>query len=180
MLKTVESFKNPKMRKVGWAYKFGDNISTDLIISGRYKFSIRDMKELSKHVMEDADSRFYQKVRGKASFIVAGWNFGMGSSREQAPWAIKEAGILAVIAKNFARIFYRNAFNIGLPLIECNTDIICNGDKLELDLDKNHLRNKTKKINISIKPLHPIMKNLLQAGGAVKYFKKHKGLNFGA
>jgi 3-isopropylmalate/(R)-2-methylmalate dehydratase small subunit len=161
---------------IGKAYKFGDNISTDTIISGRYKFSIRDMKELAKHVMEDEDAKFYQKVKSQPSFIVAGYNFGLGSSREQAPWAIKEAKILAVIAKNFARIFYRNAFNIGLAAIECNTDLIGNGDMLELDLNKNYLKNNTKNINISIKPLHPLMKNLLKSGGLVQYFKKHKGL----
>ena len=179
MPKTLESSKDPKMKKVGRAFKFGDNISTDLIISGRYKFSIRNMKELAKHIMEDADRLFFQKIKNKPSFIVAGWNFGMGSSREQAPWAIKEAGILAVIAKNFARIFYRNAFNIGLPLVECNTDKIGNGDILELDLDRNYLQNKTKKIDIPIKPLHPVMKSLLKNGGVVKFFNKHKGLDFG-
>lgn len=168
------------MKKIGRAYKFGDSISTDLVISGRYKFSIRDMKELAKHVMEDADPRFYQKIKEKPSFIVAGHNFGMGSSREQAPRAIKEAKILAVIAKNFARIFYRNAFNIGLALVECNTDLITEGDILELDLNRNCLKNRTKKIDISIKPLHSVMKSLLKAGGIVNYFKKHKGLNFGA
>ncbi len=179
------------MKKIGWgpykksfltgrAYKFGDNISTDLIISGRYKFSIRDMKELARHVMEDADSRFYQKIKDRPSFIVAGTNFGMGSSREQAPRAIKEAKILAVMAKNFARIFYRNAFNIGLALVECNTDKICDGDILELDLDRSYLENKTKKIHIPIKPLHFIMKSLLKDGGLINFFKKHKGLNFGS
>ncbi len=168
------------MKKTGRAYKFGDNISTDLIISGRYKFSIRDMKELARHVMEDKGAHFYQKIKREPSFIVAGWNFGMGSSREQAPWAIKEAGILAVMAKNFARIFYRNAFNIGLALVECNTDLISSGDILELDLDRDYLKNKTKKIHIPIKPLHPIMKSLLKVDGLIKYFKKHKGLNFGS
>jgi 3-isopropylmalate/(R)-2-methylmalate dehydratase small subunit len=168
------------MKKIGRAYKFGDNISTDLIISGRYKFSIRNMKELAKHVMEDADPRFYHKIKGKPSFIVAGANFGMGSSREQAPWAIKEARVSAVLAKNFARIFYRNAFNIGLALVECDTNLISDGNLLELDLDKNHLKNKTKKIDIPIEPLHPVMKALLAAGGLVRYFRKHKGLNFGA
>lgn len=166
------------MKKVGRAHKFKDNISTDLIISGRYKFSIRKMKKLAEHVMEDADPNFFQKVKNKPSFIVAGWNFGMGSSREQAPRAIKEAGILAVLAKNFARIFYRNSFNIGLTLIECNTDLIARGDILELDLDKSLLKNKTKKIDIPYKPLHPIMKKLLKSGGLVKYLKKHKELNF--
>lgn len=168
------------MKKIGRAHKFGDNVSTDLIISGRYKFSVRDMKELAEHLLEDADSRFYQKVKGKPSFIVAGWNFGMGSSREQAPLAVKEAKILAVMAKNFARIFYRNAFNIGLALVECNTDLISQNDILELDLNRSSLKNKTKKIDIPLKPLHPIMKRLLKAGGLVNYFNKHKGLDFGA
>jgi len=168
------------VKKTGQAYKFGNNISTDLIISGRYKFAIRDMKELAKHLMEDADPQFYKKVKKTPGFIVAGWNFGMGSSREQAPWAIKEAGVLAVIAKNFARIFYRNAFNIGLLLIECSTDKISEKDTLELDLDKGCLKNKTKGIEIEIKPVHPIMKTLLKEGGLIKYFKRHKrSLSFG-
>jgi 3-isopropylmalate/(R)-2-methylmalate dehydratase small subunit len=166
------------MKKIGRAYKFGDNISTDVIISGRYKFSIRDMNELAQHVMEDADPHFYQKIQNEPSFIVAGWNFGMGSSREQAPWAIRQAKILAVIAKNFARIFYRNAFNIGLVLVECNTDLIAQGDMLELNIDQNYLRNITKNIDIPIKPLHPIMKSLITVGGVVKYFKKYKRLDF--
>ena len=168
------------MKRTGRAYKFGDNISTDLIISGRYKFAISDMKELARHVMEDADSKFYRKIQNKPAFIVAGSNFGMGSSREQAPRAIKEAGILAVIAKNFARIFYRNAFNIGLALVECDTGLISEGDMLELDLDKNYLNNKTKHRDIPIRPLEPVIKKLLEAGGLVNLFKKHKGLNLGA
>lgn len=178
MRKNLQNLRNLKMKKIGRGYKFGDNISTDLIISGRYKFSIRKMKDLAKHVMEDADPQFYRKIKGKPFFIVAGWNFGMGSSREQAPWAIKEAGILAVLAKNFARIFYRNAFNIGLALVECNTDLISQHDILELNLDRSYLKNKTKRIDIPMRPLHPVMMGLLAAGGLVKYFKKHKGLNF--
>ncbi len=168
------------MIKKGAAFKFGDNISTDLIISGRYKFAIRSMKELAKHVMEDADPEFYQKIKDKSVFLVAGWNFGMGSSREQAPWAIKEAGVIAVLAKNFARIFYRNAFNIGLLLVECDTDKISRQDSLELDIEKGVLINKTKNMNIPIKPVHPVIRKLLKAGGLVNYFKRHKGLEFNA
>jgi len=167
------------MSKIGKAFKFGNNISTDLIISGRYKFAIRDMKELSKHVMEDADKQFYNKTAGKPTFIVGGSNFGMGSSREQAPLAIKEAGVLAVIAKNFARIFYRNSINVGLTLVECNTGLIKHGDILEMDIKNNTLLNKSKKTKITITPMHPIMKELLASGGLVRYFKKHKELNFG-
>lgn len=162
------------------AYKFGDNISTDLIISGRYKFAIRDMKELAKHVMEDADEKFYENIQGNPAFIVAGVNFGMGSSREQAPWAIKEAKVPAVIAKSFARIFYRNAFNIGLALIECDTDLIAHNDLLELDTEKGYLKNQTKKMDIPIKPLHPVMESLLEAGGIINYINEHKGFEFGA
>ena len=168
------------MKYTARAYKFGDNISTDLIISGRYKFAIRDMKELAKHVMEDADPQFYRRIKEKPFFIVAGSNFGMGSSREQAPRAIKEAKIPAVIAKNFARIFYRNAFNIGLRLVECDTGKISDGDILELDVEKGYLKNKTRNIELPIRPIHPVMKSLLKAGGVVKYFKKHRGLNFGS
>ena len=163
------------MKKIGRAFKFGDNISTDLIISGRYKFAIRDMKELSRHVMEDADPDFFRKINKRPSFIVAGANFGMGSSREQAPWAIKQAGILAVIAKNFARIFYRNSFNIGLALVEADSDLISAGDLLELDLEKGSLKNRTSKMDIPIQPLPALIKDLLKAGGLVKYYRKHKG-----
>ena len=105
------------MRIEGKAIKLGDNINTDFIISGRYKFSITDIKELSKHIMEDIDPGFPKKIIPGKSIIVAGENFGMGSSREQAPLVIKECGIVAVLAKAFARIFYRNGFNIGMPLI---------------------------------------------------------------
>lgn len=168
------------MKKVGRAYKFGDNISTDLIISGRYKFSVRNMDVLAKHVMEDADPQFYQQIKSRPTFIVAGANFGMGSSREQAPWAIKQAKVPAVLAKDFARIFYRNAINIGLPLVECDTDLIAQGDILELDLGQNTLFNKTKGITITISPLHPVMQKLLKAGGLINFFKKNKGLNINA
>lgn len=168
------------MKQTGKAYKFGDNISTDLIISGRYKFAVRDMQELAKHVMEDADEKFYENIQGNPAFIVAGVNFGMGSSREQAPLAIKEAKVQAVIAKSFARIFYRNAFNIGLALIECDTDLIAHNDLLELNTEKGYLRDETKKMDIPIKPLHPVMESLLRSGGIIGYINEHKGFDFGA
>ncbi|HQP91991.1 MAG TPA: 3-isopropylmalate dehydratase, partial [Candidatus Omnitrophota bacterium] len=116
----------------GFSYKLGDDINTDYIISGRYKFSVTDMKELAKHIMEDIDPTFYSRLKPGASFMVAGNNFGMGSSREQAPIVIKEAGIVGVVAKSFARIFYRNAINIGLPLIEADTTDISENDSLEI------------------------------------------------
>lgn len=160
----------------GKAIKLGDNINTDFIISGRYKFSITDIKELSKHIMEDIDPDFTKKIIPGKSVIVAGNNFGMGSSREQAPLVIKESGIAAVIAKSFARIFYRNGFNIGLALIEADTAGIGENDKLEIDLDKGVLKNLDKNYELQIKPLPPLMQGLLKEGGIVNYFKKHGGL----
>ena len=161
----------------GRAIKLGDNINTDFIISGRYKFSITDIKELAKHIMEDIDKGFPSKIIPGKSIIVAGRNFGMGSSREQAPLAIKEAGIVAILARQFARIFYRNGFNIGLPLIETDTDEIDEGDALDIDLDKGVVRNLTKNIELEIKPFPKFMQDLLKEGGIVNYFKKHKELN---
>lgn len=157
----------------GKAIKLGDNINTDFIISGRYKFAITDMKELAKHIMEDIDPSFAAKIVPRESAIVAGKNFGMGSSREQAPLVIKEAGITAVLAKSFARIFYRNGFNIGLPLIETDTDKIEEADVIDLDLDKGIVRNLTKNIELEIKPLPKFMQELLREGGIVQYFRKH-------
>lgn len=163
------------MKLTGKAYKFGDDINTDLIISGKYKFSTLDMKELAKHVMEDVDPEFSRKVEPGKSFIVAGRNFGCGSSREQAPLAIKEAGIVAVIAQSFARIFYRNAVNVGLAVLEGDTNGIEEGDWLEVDLEGHLIRNEAKKGEIRIKPLPEIMVRILAEGGLAEYFKKHGG-----
>jgi 3-isopropylmalate/(R)-2-methylmalate dehydratase small subunit len=151
-----------------------DNINTDYIISGRYKFKIQDPNELAKHVMEDLDPKFYSRLQ-KGDFIIAGKNFGCGSSREQAPQAIKYAGISAVFAKSFARIFYRNCFNLGLPAIECNTEGIEEGDELEVDLNAGVIKNKTKGKNIKIAPLPKTMQTLLEDGGLVEHFKKYGG-----
>lgn len=136
----------------GKAHKFGDDVNTDYIISGKYKFKTLDMRELAKHVMEDLDPDFYQKINA-GDFIVAGRNFGCGSSREQAPLAIKYAGISAVLAKSFARIFFRNAINTGLPVVECDTDRIEPGDELVVDLSTGVITNKTKGLTIAAKPL---------------------------
>ncbi len=153
--------------------RLGDNINTDFIISGRYKFSITDMKELAKHIMEDIDPEFPKKITPGASVIVAGNNFGMGSSREQAPLVIKESGIVAVLAKTFARIFFRNGFNVGLLLIEVDTDKIADGDMLEIDIDKGVIRNVTKNIELKANPIPPFMQELLKEGGVVSYIKNH-------
>lgn len=165
------------MELKGKAHKFGNDVNTDYIISGRYKFKTLDMKELAQHVMEDLDPEFYSKVT-PGDFIVAGRNFGCGSSREQAPLAIIHAGISAVVAKSFARIFYRNAINTGLPLIECDTDLIDPGDELKADLAAGKLYNLTKNIEIAITPLPPVMLKILSEGGLVEHFKKYGTFKF--
>lgn len=154
--------------------KISDDINTDYIISGRYKFKIQDPVELAKHVMEDIDPDFYSKLK-PGDFIVAGRNFGCGSSREQAPMAIKYAGISAVLAKSFARIFYRNCFNLGLPLIEVDTSKIGDMDELELDLDNGRLKDLTRGTELPVKPFPKTMQTLLEDGGLVNHFKKHGG-----
>ena len=157
----------------GFAIKLGDNINTYFIISGRYKFAITDMKELAKHIMEDIDPTFASKIDPGKSIIVAGNNFGMGSSREQAPLVIKESGIVCVIAKSFARIFYRNAFNIGLPLIEIDTARIDDKDTLEIDFSKGIIKNINRNAELKIKALPDFMQQLLEVGGIVNYYKTH-------
>lgn len=163
------------MRIKGRAILLPDNINTDFIISGRYKFSITDMKELAKHIMEDIDPEFPKKIRPGDSIIVAGENFGMGSSREQAPLVIKESGINAVVAKSFARIFYRNGFNIGLPLIQADTSKIKEYDDLLVDLEKARLDDISQGISLPIQPLSGIMRTLLADGGIVNHLKRHQG-----
>lgn len=159
----------------GVAFKFGNDINTDLIISGRYKFSITDPLKLSKYIFEDIDSAFYKKVRGKKFFIVAGTNFGCGSSREQAPLVIKYSGCKAVIAKSFARIFYRNSFNLGIPLIVCNTDKILNRDLIEVDLEKGVVIGREANV-IPFKPFNKFQKALISEGGIINLYKKQGGL----
>ncbi|MDP8292674.1 MAG: 3-isopropylmalate dehydratase small subunit [Candidatus Orphnella occulta] len=162
------------MRLKGQAHKFGDAVNTDYIISGRYKFRIQDPKELAKHVMEDLKPDFYKTVKS-GDFLVAGSNFGCGSSREQAPIAIKGAGIQAVIAKSFARIFFRNAINLGLLLIECDTTGFKQGHRLEVDTDKGYVVNKANNKKVQITPLPGFMTRIIKDGGVVKHFKKHGG-----
>ena len=161
------------MKIKGEAIKLADNINTDFIISGRYKFSITDIKELSKHLMEDIDKDFPAKIVPGESIIVAGRNFGMGSSREQAPLVIKESGIIAILALDFARIFYRNGFNVGLPLIETDTQKIDENDVLDIDFDNGKILDLTKNIELRIKPIPKFMQELLRYGGIVNYYKKY-------
>ncbi|MFA5143783.1 MAG: 3-isopropylmalate dehydratase [Candidatus Omnitrophota bacterium] len=157
--------------------KVQDNVNTDYVISGRYKFKIQDPKELAKHIFEDIDPEFAARVT-KGDVLVAGENFGCGSSREQAPQALKSAGFYAVAAKSFARIFYRNAFNLGLVLVECDTDFIDDGDELDLDIDGGKLKDRAKGLVFDIKPIPSVMKRLLRDGGVVEHFKKYGGFNF--
>ncbi len=151
---------------------FGEDVDTDAIIPARY-LNTSDPKELAAHVMEDADADFPTKVKA-GDIIVAGKNFGCGSSREHAPIAIKAAGIQAVVAKSFARIFYRNAFNIGLPIFESSSlvDDIAEGDEIEIDADAGKIRNITKDREYSSEPIPPFMQELIEAGGLVEWTKK--------
>jgi len=160
---------------MGKAWKFGDSISTDVIAPGRYFHLRSNLPELAKHVLEPARAEFASQVKS-GDFVVAGNNFGLGSSREHAPMIIKIAGANAVLAKSFARIFYRNCINIGLPAIICDTDKIDEGDELELDMEKGVVRNRTKRTELVFPPLPPVMKKILQEGGLVAYVKAHKNL----
>jgi len=156
--------------------KISNDINTDYIISGRYKFKIQDEKELAKHIFEDVEEDFHKRIK-PGDFLVAGENFGRGSSREQAPIALKASGLRAVVAKSYARIFYRNAFNIGLCLVECETNYIDDMDELDLDLEQNILKNLSKGVNIEIKPIPRIMRKFLDMGGVIEYFKEHGGFD---
>jgi 3-isopropylmalate/(R)-2-methylmalate dehydratase small subunit len=156
----------------GNAWKFGDDISTDLIAPGRYFHLRSNLPELAKHVLEDADPEFSSKVK-QGDFVVGGKNFGLGSSREHAPTIIKLAGVSGVIAKSFARIFYRNAINVGLPVLETNTEEIETGDQIEVDLENGTVTNVTKKKTLKFEPLPPVMIKILMDGGLVGHISKH-------
>jgi 3-isopropylmalate/(R)-2-methylmalate dehydratase small subunit len=156
----------------GRVWKFGDDIDTDAIIPARY-LNTSDPAELAKHVMEDADKDFTHKVKS-GDLIVAGKNFGCGSSREHAPIAIKAAGIEAVVAKSFARIFYRNAFNIGLPIFESEgaSEKIKEGEEIEIDADKGVIRNLLTGEEYMANPIPSFMQELIDAGGLIEWTKK--------
>ncbi|MDP2647060.1 MAG: 3-isopropylmalate dehydratase small subunit [Desulfobacterales bacterium] len=162
------------MKTTGKVWKFGDNVDTDLIIPARY-LTTTDPAELAKHCMEDADPAFAGKV-AQSDIIVAGKYFGCGSSREHAPIAIRAAGVSCVIAKSFARIFYRNAFNMGLPILECGgADDFSTGDFLSVDFDTGEIVHlKTKKAYAS-RPIPPFMQELVDAGGLMNYIQSRMG-----
>jgi 3-isopropylmalate/(R)-2-methylmalate dehydratase small subunit len=156
----------------GKAWVFGDDISTDHIAPGRYFHLRSNLPELTKHVLEDAREDFAKNVR-PGDFVVAGENFGLGSSREHAPTIIKMAGVSAVLAKSFARIFFRNAVNIGLPVVMLDTSGIGEGDQLEADLAKGELHDRTSGTKFAFQPLSAEMMKILGDGGLVEHIKKH-------
>ncbi len=157
----------------GKAFKFGDNISTDHIVPGRLLHLRSNLAELAKHVFEDIDLKFTERV-ASGDFIVAGKNFGLGSSREHAPLVIKMSGVSAVLAKSVARIFFRNAINVGLPVLICDTDKINDGDQLEVNLDTGQIIDLTNKVQISFSGLPEVMLRILDEGGLIPYIKKYK------
>jgi 3-isopropylmalate/(R)-2-methylmalate dehydratase small subunit len=159
----------------GKAWKFGDNISTDEITPGRYMGLRSNVAELAKHTLEDARKDFPGSVRS-GDFVVAGKNFGMGSSREHAPLVIKLLGVSAILAQSYARIFYRNAINIGLPAVVCDTSGICEGDELELHLADGVVENLTRRTKISFPAMSKTMEAILSEGGLIAYVEKHGDL----
>ena len=156
----------------GKAFKFGDSISTDHITPGRLAHLRSNLPELAKHVLEDADPTFASRVK-KGDFVVAGSNFGLGSSREHAPLVIKMSRVSAILAKSVARIFFRNAINLGLPVLICDTDAINDGDELEVDLAKGTVYDKTSGQRLTFGRLPQVMLRILDEGGLLPYIQKH-------
>ena len=156
----------------GKAHKFGDSISTDHIIPGRYAHLRSNLPELTKHVLEDADTTFAEKVQ-PGDFVVGGNNFGLGSSREHAPLVIKMAGVSAILAKSVARIFFRNAINLGLPVLICDTDKINDSDELEIDLAAGTVKDLTNGNELTFGKIPDVMLSILDEGGLIPYIEKH-------
>lgn len=163
------------MKAQGKVIKYGNNVDTDVIIPARY-LNTSDPAELASHCMEDLDTGFVKRVQ-KGDIMVAGRNFGCGSSREHAPIAIKASGISCIIAETFARIFYRNAINIGLPIIECPEAAadIAEGDQLEIDFDTGVITNLTKGVSYKGVPFPEFMQELISADGLIGYIRKQAG-----
>ena len=158
----------------GRAFKFGDDVSTDHIIPGRYAHLRSNLPVLASHVMEDADPTFASRVK-PGDFIVAGSNFGLGSSREHAPLVIKMAGVSAVLAKSVARIFFRNAINLGLPILICDTDKIADGDQLKVNLTNGTIEDVTNGVFLTSGRIPQAMLDILNEGGLLPYINKHGG-----
>lgn len=160
------------MNASGKVFKYGDNIDTDVIIPARY-LNTQDHQELASHCMEDIDASFIGRVQ-PGDIMVGGWNFGCGSSREHAPIAIKAAGISCVIAKSYARIFYRNAIDIGFAIIECEAavDGIRDGDKVRVDFDAGIITDETTGEAYKMRPFPPFIKEIIEQGGLLNAIKK--------
>ena len=160
------------MKAKGIVFKYGDNVDTDVIIPARY-LNTAGHAELAKHCMEDIDKDFVNKVKA-GDMIVGGANFGCGSSREHAPIAIKAAGVSCVIAKTFARIFYRNSINIGFPILECPeaAEKIQNGDEVSIDFDTGKISNLTKNETYTAEPFPEFIQGIIKSGGLLNYIKK--------
>jgi len=156
----------------GKVWKFDDDISTDHIAPGRLFHLRTNLPELAKHVLEDADPDFAKKVK-PGDIIAGGKNFGLGSSREHAPRIIKISGVACILAKSFARIFYRNAINVGLPVLEVDTDRIDEGDKLEINLNTGKIENLTKNEELTASPIPPFMLKIIEDGGIEEHIKKY-------
>ena len=162
------------MNAKGFVHKYGDNVDTDVIIPARY-LNIADKKELATHCMEDIDTNFVKVVKD-GDVMVGGYNFGCGSSREHAPMVIKESGISCVVAKTFARIFYRNAINIGLAILECPeaSEKIDSGDEVAIDFDTGVITNLTKGETYQANPFPDFIKKIIQAGGLMADIKNRQ------
>jgi len=156
----------------GKAFKFGDSITTDDIIAGRYAYLRSNLPELKKHVLEDANPSFASRVK-EGDFIVAGINFGLGSSREHAPMVLKMAGVSAILAKSVARIFFRNAINLGLPVLICDTSVLSDGDELELDFKAGTLTDITSGNKLTFAKIPDFMLRILDEGGLIPYIQKY-------
>lgn len=156
----------------GKVFKFGDNISTDHIIPGRFSHLRSNLTELAKHAMEDADPTFVSNIK-PGDFIVAGRNFGLGSSREHAPLVLKLVGVKAILAQSIARIFFRNSINLGLPVLICDTSNIDSGDTLEIDFAEGKIMNISKNIQLSSGKIPAAMFSILKEGGLIEYIKKY-------
>jgi 3-isopropylmalate/(R)-2-methylmalate dehydratase small subunit len=166
------------MKFQGTVHKFGNNVDTDVIIPARY-LNTTDAAELARHCLEDMDPSFAGRVK-PGDVIVAGENFGCGSSREHAPLAIKASGVSCVVARSFARIFYRNAINIGLPILECATaaSLAENGDKIEIDLEKGTIMDASGSLVGRAVPFPGFILELIQAGGLVAVLRRESGLAY--
>ncbi len=160
------------MKLKGNVFKYGDHVDTDVIIPAKY-LNTADAKELAKHCMEDIDGQFAENVK-EGDIIIAGVNFGCGSSREHAPLDIKGSGVSCIIAKTFARIFFRNSINIGLPILECieAVDGISAGDIVEVDTDTGIIKNITTGMEFKAQPFPPFLQNIIESGGLVKAIQK--------